>query len=43
MLRSSAEDAANKSKFKPAMFNSRPIKGKGVINYNFSLKQLPRE
>lgn len=43
MLRSSAEDAANRSKFKPAMFNNRPIKGKGVITYNFSLKQPLKE
>jgi len=43
MLRSSAEDAANKSKFKPALFNNRPIKAKGVINYNFSLKPQPKE
>ena len=43
MLRSSAEDAANRSKFKPAMFNNRPIKGKGTITYNFSLKQPIRE
>lgn len=38
MLRSSAEDAARKSKFKPAMFNSLPIKAIGVITYNFSLR-----
>ena len=37
MLRSSAEDAAKKSKFKPAMYNNRPIKAKGQIIYNFSL------
>ena len=43
MLRSSAEDAARRSKFKPALFNNRPIKGKGVIIYNFSLKQQVRE
>ena len=38
MLRASAEDAARRSKFKPATFNNRPIKAKGVIVYNFSLK-----
>jgi len=38
MLRSSAEDAAKRSKFKPALYNNRPIKAKGVIVYNFSLK-----
>lgn len=43
MLRASAEDAANRSKFKPALFNNRPIKAKGVITYNFSLKQPARE
>jgi len=37
MLRQSAEDAANRSKFKPALFNGKPIKAKGVITYNFSL------
>ncbi|MDI1243490.1 MAG: TonB family protein [bacterium] len=37
MLRQSAEDAANRSKFKPATFNGTPIKAKGVITYNFSL------
>ena len=43
MLRSSAEDAAKRSKFKPAMFNNRPIKGKATITYNFSLKQPMKE
>ena len=43
MLRTSAEDAAKRSKFKPALFNNRPIKGKGTIVYNFSLKGTPRE
>ena len=43
MLRSSAEDAANRSKFKPAMFINRPIKGKGTITYNFSLKAPVKE
>ncbi|HUR96657.1 MAG TPA: TonB family protein [Pyrinomonadaceae bacterium] len=38
MLRSAAEDAARKSKFKPAMYNNRPIKAKAQIIYNFSLK-----
>jgi outer membrane biosynthesis protein TonB len=38
MLRTSAEDAARRSKFKPATFNNKPLKGKGVIVYNFSLK-----
>ncbi|HKP69851.1 MAG TPA: tetratricopeptide repeat protein [Pyrinomonadaceae bacterium] len=38
LLRVSAEDAAKRSKFKPATFNNRPIKGKGSIIYNFSLK-----
>lgn len=38
LLRSSAEDAAEKSKFKPATFENRPIKAKGVIIYNFSLR-----
>ncbi|PYS97748.1 MAG: hypothetical protein DMF63_18960 [Acidobacteria bacterium] len=43
MLRGSAEDAAKKSKFKPPMFNNRPIKGKGQIVYNFSLKDHRQE
>ena len=38
MLRWSAEGAAKKSKFKPAMYNKRPIKAKAQIIYNFSLK-----
>ncbi len=38
LLRASAEDAANRSKFKPAMFDGRPIKAKGSITYNFALK-----
>ena len=37
MLRQAAEDAAKKSKFKPAMFNGEPIKAKGVVTYNFTL------
>jgi TonB family protein len=40
MLKSSAEDAARRSKFKPAIFNGQPIKGKGVILYNFSLRPI---
>jgi TonB family protein len=35
-LRISAEDAARRSKFKPAMFDGKPIKSKGYIVYNFS-------
>ena len=35
-LRGSAEDAARRSKFKPAMFDGNPIKSKGYIVYNFS-------
>lgn len=38
MLRGQAEDAARRSKFRPAMFNGQPIKATGVITYNFSLK-----
>jgi len=38
MLRSAAEDAARRSKFKPATYSDRPIKGKGQIVYNFTLK-----
>lgn len=38
MLRGSAEDAARRSKFKPAMFNGKPIKAIGAITYNFSLR-----
>lgn len=37
MLRQAAEDAAKRSKFKPANYNGKPIKAKGVINYSFSL------
>ncbi|HMQ05359.1 MAG TPA: TonB family protein [Pyrinomonadaceae bacterium] len=37
-LRNAAEDAARRSRFKPAMFNNTPIKGYGTITYNFSLK-----
>lgn len=35
-LRQSAEDAAKRSKFKPATFNGQPIKATGSITYNFS-------
>lgn len=38
MLRPSAEDAAKRSKFKPALYNNRPIKANGMIVYNFSLR-----
>ncbi len=34
-LRAAAEDAARKSKFKPAKFNEVPIKSTGFISYNF--------
>jgi len=35
-LRQNAEDAARRSKFKPAIFDGKPIKSKGFILYNFS-------
>jgi len=35
-LRQNAEDAARRSKFKPAQFDGKPIKSKGYILYNFS-------
>jgi TonB family C-terminal domain len=35
-LRQSSEDAARRSKFKPAMFNNHPIKATGTIVYNYS-------
>lgn len=35
MLRSTAEDAARKSKFKPAMSGDKPAKATGFIIYNF--------
>lgn len=35
-LRGSAEDAARRTKFKPAMFDGKPIKSKGYLIYNFS-------
>ncbi len=37
MLRVAAEEAAKRSKFKPAMFDATPIAAKGVITYNFNL------
>jgi TonB family protein len=40
MLRGAAEDAAKRSKFKPGMYNNRPIKAKAVIVYNFSLRPV---
>jgi TonB family protein len=42
MLRLAAEEAARKTKFKPGMFNSKPIKARGVITYNFSLREVRR-
>ena len=36
LLRQSSEDAARRSKFKPAMYNGKPIKSTGVITYNYS-------
>jgi protein TonB len=36
LLRQSSEDAARRSKFKPAMLNGKPIKSTGVITYNYS-------
>jgi TonB family protein len=38
MLRQAAEDAAKRSRFKPAMFESTPIKAKAVVVYSFTLK-----
>ncbi|MGE0656577.1 MAG: TonB family protein [Pyrinomonadaceae bacterium] len=38
LLRRSAEAAAKDSKFRPAMFNGKPIKATGTITYNFSLR-----
>lgn len=38
-LRTAAEDAAQRSKFKPAMFGDGPVKGKGTITYNFNLQK----
>lgn len=34
-LKQLSEDAAKKSKFKPAMFQGQPVKGRGQITYNF--------
>lgn len=39
MLRGSAEDAAKRSSFTPALYNGRPIKSKGSIVYNFTLRR----
>lgn len=36
LLRQSSEDAARRSKFKPAMHDGKPIKATGVITYNYS-------
>lgn len=36
-LRNAAEDAARRSKFKPAMFGDKAIKATGTITYNFSV------
>jgi len=36
ILRATCEDAARKSRFKPALFNNRPIKATGYITYNFT-------
>lgn len=38
-LRSAAEDAARKSKFKPARYNEMPIRSTGFISYNFKADQ----
>lgn len=38
-LRQAAEDAARRSKFKPAMFGSVAVKGSGFIVYNFTRNQ----
>jgi len=35
-LRLDAEEAARRSKFKPAMYDGKPIKAKGYIIYNFT-------
>lgn len=34
-LRQNSEEAARKSKFRPAIFDGKPVKGRGVIIYNF--------
>jgi TonB family protein len=36
-LRVYSEDAAKKSKFKPATFDNKPVKAIGFINYNFKV------
>lgn len=36
LLRQSSEDAARRSKFKPAMYSGKPVKSTGVITYNYS-------
>lgn len=36
LLRQGSEDAAHRSKFKPAMFQGQPIKASGVIVYNYT-------
>jgi TonB family protein len=38
LLRSSAEEAARRSKFRPATYDGKPYKGRGQIVYNFSLR-----
>ena len=38
MLRLSAEDAAKRTRFKPALYQNKPNKAKGTITYNFSLR-----
>ena len=37
LLRTSSEEAAKESKFKPALFNNKPIKSKGYLIYNYVL------
>jgi TonB family protein len=39
LLRDAAEDAARRSKFKPATFNGQPINATGSIVYNFVIKE----
>ncbi len=39
LLKSICEEAARKSKFKPAIYENHPIKGKGYIIYNFTAEQ----
>lgn len=38
MLRGAAEDAARRSRFKPAVFDGTPIRARGILIFNFSLK-----